>query len=186
MTFAKRPRDPGAGCQHRGMAEAVAVTANRARQRELYGAPLGDRVRRLTTRLGISQARLARVLGISPAMLSQLVSARRVKIGDPAVLARLRALDRCCAELVAPSDRRAVDALLTDVARMEWDWTGGRGVDWAGGRRADAPLTPAEALRKVAEPGRLAAAAAALGTAFPEVAELLRQAARADGPAPAA
>lgn len=168
------------------MAEAVAITANRARQRELYGAPLGDRVRRLTTRLGISQARLARVLGISPAMLSQLVSARRVKIGNPAVLARLRVLDRRCAELVTASDRRGVDALLTDVARMEWDWAGGRGVDWTGGRRAETPISPAEALRGVAEPGRLVAAAAALGTAFPEVAELLRQAARSDGPAPAA
>ena len=57
---------------------AEAVRANRVRQCELYGAPLGDRVRRLTARLGVSQARLARVLGISPAMLSQLVSGRRV------------------------------------------------------------------------------------------------------------
>ncbi len=160
--------------------------ANRARQRELYGAPLGDRVRRLTTRLGISQARLARVLGISPAMLSQLVSARRVKIGDPAVLARLRALDRRSAGSITPSDRQAVDGLLAEVARMEWNWTGGPAVDGRGGRGVEPPLTPAEALRRVAAPGRLAAAAAALGTAFPEVAELLRQAARADGPAPAA
>jgi hypothetical protein len=176
MTFAKSPRALDAGCQHRDMEEAVA--ANRARQRELYGAPLGDRVRRLTTGLGISQARLARVLGISPAMLSQLVSARRVKIGDPAVLARLRALDRWCASPVSVGDRRTVDKVLNDVARMEWDWTGGRS--------AAAPLTAAQVLRGVAEPGRLAAAAAALGGAFPEVAEVLRQAARADGPAPAA
>lgn len=72
------------------------LTVNRERQRQLYGAPLGDRVRRLTTGLGISQARLARTLGISPAMLSQLVSGRRVKIGDPAVLARLMMLDQRC------------------------------------------------------------------------------------------
>lgn len=155
-----------------------AVAANRARQRELYGAPLGDRVRRLTTRLDISQARLARVLGISPAMLSQLVSARRVKIGDPTVLARLRALDRRCATLLPVGDRAAVDALLTEVARMEWDWTGGRSPE--------PPVTAADVLRRVAEPGRLAAAAAVLGPTFPEVAEVLRQAARADGPAPAA
>ncbi|HEY0813906.1 MAG TPA: helix-turn-helix transcriptional regulator [Pseudonocardia sp.] len=158
------------------MVEAVA--ANRARQRELYGAPLGDRVRRLTTRLGISQARLAKTLGISPAMLSQLVSARRVKIGDPAVLARLRTLDRRCTTPFPVGDRREVDKLLNAVARMEWDWTGGRG--------AEPPLNAAQALRRVAEPGRLAAAAAALGGAFPEVAEVLRQASRADGPAPAA
>ena len=154
------------------------VRANRARQCELYGAPLGDRVRRLTTRLRISQARLARVLGISPAMLSQLVSARRVKIGDPAVLARLRALDTRSAALVPVGDRRAVDELLADIARMEWSW--------AGARPAESGRTAAEALRGAVEPGRLAAAAAALGSAFPEVAELLRQAARSDGPAPAA
>ena len=70
------------------------LARNRGRQRELYGAPLGDRVRRLTAGLGITQGRLAQTLGVSPAMLSQLASARRVKIGDPAVLARLQLLDR--------------------------------------------------------------------------------------------
>src|SRR6185437_3341216 len=67
-------------------AGGVRIALNRHRQRELYGCLLGDRVRRLTTVLGITQARLARALGLSPAMLSQLASARRVKIGDPAVL----------------------------------------------------------------------------------------------------
>jgi transcriptional regulator with XRE-family HTH domain len=150
---------------------AEADRANRARQRELYGAPLGDRVRTLTARLGVSQARLARVLGISPAMLSQLVSGRRVKIGDPAVLARLRALDRGRAAQVTARDPRAVEKLLADIARMQWHWTG------------PARPTAAEVLRGVAEPRRLAAAAAALRTTFPEVAEVLRQAARTDGAA---
>ena len=154
---------------------AEAVRANRARQCELYGAPLGDRVRRLTARLGVSQARLARVLGISPAMLSQLVSGRRVKIGDPAVLARLRALDRGRAAQVTSRDSRAVEKLLADITRMQWHW--------AGVRDAPRPLTAVEVLRGVAEPGRLAAAAAALRSTFPEVAEVLRQAARADGAA---
>ena len=150
---------------------AEAVRANRARQSELYGAPLGDRVRTLTARLGISQARLARVLGISPAMLSQLVSGRRVKIGDPAVLARLRALDRGRAAQVTARDPGAVEKLLADIARVRWRWTG------------PSPPTAAEILRGVAEPGRLAGAAAALHTTFPEVAEVLRQAARTDGAA---
>jgi len=73
------------------------LARNRGRQRELYGAPLGDRLRRLTAELGITQGRLAQTLGVSPAMLSQLASARRVKIGDPAVLARLQLLDHRCA-----------------------------------------------------------------------------------------
>jgi transcriptional regulator with XRE-family HTH domain len=157
---------------------ADGVRANRARQRELYGAPLGDRIRLLTARLGISQARLARVLGISPAMLSQLVSARRVKIGDPAVLARLRALDSGRAAHVTSRDPQAVEKLLGEIGRMRWHW--------ASARLGEAPLTAAEVLRGIAEPRRLAAAAAALRSAFPEVAEALRQAACADGPRPAA
>ena len=137
------------------------LAANRERQRELYGTALGDRVRALTAALGISQARLAGVLGISPAMLSQLVSARRVKIGDPAVLARLTLLDD---RTRAPADPQSVEALLAEVARTSWCWSGT-------GRAA-------EALRGIAAPDRLAAAAAALGPGFPELAEVFREAAR--------
>lgn len=136
------------------------LAANRERQRELYGTALGDRVRALTAALGISQARLAAVLGISPAMLSQLVSARRVKIGDPAVLARLTLLDERSRGL----PRSSVDALLVEVSQTSWCWSG---ADRA-----------AEALRGITGPERLAAAAAALGPGFPELAEVLRRAAR--------
>ena len=149
---------PGAG---RGI-----TARTRRRQRELYGAPLGDRVRWLTTSLGITQARLARTLGLSPAMLSQLASARRVKIGDPAVLARLQLLDRRCATTVPPG-RAAVEALLDEVARARPRWTD------------DPPPggAPADALRALAPPARLAAAAATLDGGFPELAAALRQAA---------
>jgi hypothetical protein len=153
---------------------------NRERQRELYGAPLGDRVRRLTGALGISQARLARTLGISPAMLSQLVSARRVKIGDPAVLARMLMLDNRCHGLCVPPDPRAVDALLGEIARARWQWNGPR-TAVRRARRAASDGTAAAALRGVSDPARLAAAAAALGPAFPELAEVLRQAASRPG-----
>lgn len=155
------------------------LAANRGRQRELYGAPLGDRVRRLTAALGISQARLARTLGISPAMLSQLVSARRVKIGDPAVLARMLMLDQRCHGLRARPESRAVDALLADVSRARWQWTGPRVPvpNIPAQRHRDGGGAAVDALRGVAEPARLAAAAAALGAAFPELAEVLRQAA---------
>jgi transcriptional regulator with XRE-family HTH domain len=153
------------------------TAVNRRRQRALYGAPLGDRVRRLTTTLGITQARLAHTLGLSPAMLSQLASARRVKIGDPAVLARLQLLDRRCGA-GPPATRDEVDALLDEVAGTRFRW-------------APAAGAPAEALRAVAPPARLAAAAATLAGGFPELAEVLRQAAaapagaRAAGPVPA-
>jgi len=157
------------------------LARNRGRQRELYGAPLGDRVRRLTAGLGITQGRLAQTLGVSPAMLSQLASARRVKIGDPAVLARLQLLDRRCAS-GPPRARAAVDALLAEVAAAQLHWTGDTaptGSDAVRPAPEQVPsprATPADALRAVAPPSRLAAAAAAL-SAFPELAEVLRQAA---------
>jgi transcriptional regulator with XRE-family HTH domain len=155
------------------------IARNRGRQRELYGAPLGDRLRGLTGALGITQGRLAQTLGLSPAMLSQLASARRVKIGDPAVLARLQLLDRRCAA-GPPRGRAAVDALLAEVAGAQLQWTGAA-VDTARrpatGPHSVARPTPADALRAVAPPARLAAAAAALAPAFPELAQVLRQAA---------
>jgi transcriptional regulator with XRE-family HTH domain len=167
-----------------GTSASVRIALNRHRQRELYGCPLGDRVRRLTGALGITQARLAHTLGVSPAMLSQLASARRVKIGDPAVLVRLQLLDQRCAA-APPRDRAAVEALLEEAGRARLQWTA------HASRRSAAP-TPAptaalaaapagEALRAVAPPARLAAAAAALAPAFPELAAVLRQAAAHPG-----
>jgi transcriptional regulator with XRE-family HTH domain len=65
---------------------------NQRQQVELYGEPLGEVVRRITATLGLTQGGLAQVIGLSAPMLSQLVSAQRVKIGNPAVVARLRAV----------------------------------------------------------------------------------------------
>ncbi len=185
-----------------GNRERIAV--NRDRQCALYGAPLGDRVRRLTAVLGITQARLARTLGLSPAMLSQLVSAHRVKIGDPSVLARLLLLDQRTRLLPEKPAVPEIDALLAEVAKANWRWArpeqppgsrgsvagperppGSRGsvagpteVPPHGANRSRPECrTPADALRGIAEPARLAAAAAALGPAFPELAEVLRLAA---------
>jgi len=117
-------------------------------------------------------------------MLSQLASARRVKIGDPAVLARLQMLDRRCAA-GPPRGRAAVDALLAEVAGAQLQWTGadspgaapGTARRPAIGPHSAARATPADALRAVAPPARLAAAAAALAPAFPELARVLFQAA---------
>jgi transcriptional regulator with XRE-family HTH domain len=138
---------------------------NLARQRELYGEPLGDRIRRLQAALGVSQARLAEGLGLSTAMLSQLVSARRVKIGDPAVLSRLTMLDRYVSRL-PPGEPVAAEELLLQL-RQTRPHLGLPG----------APHDPTEALRAVAAPAQLAAAASVLGPRFPALAELLRRAA---------
>ena len=61
-------------------------------QRELYGEPLGPLLRGIGRRLGLTQGRIATVLGISAPMLSQLMSAQRIKVGNPAAAARLQDL----------------------------------------------------------------------------------------------
>ncbi|MBW0114606.1 XRE family transcriptional regulator [Pseudonocardia abyssalis] len=177
------------------MSAAEEFADSRARQAELYGVPLGDRVRGLLAVLGVSQARLARTLGISPAMLSQLASGRRVKIGSPAVLARLQLLDHRCAAVEGPLAPRSVELLLADVARAQLRWSP---VPGPAEEAVPAPRPPvaaprcpgtapasagsaADALRRLAAPARLAAAAAALGPGFPELAEVLRQAAGRPG-----
>ena len=166
---------------------AAVIARNRAEQRRLYGAPLGERISRLTAVLGISQARLARTIGVSPGMLSQWATGRRIKIGDPAVLARLLLLDQRSRGFCEPPPPDRVEALLDDVSVARWQWAGTetRSATRSGSRSAgpggtpDRPGAPAAALRRVAAPARLAAAAAALGPRFPELAELLRQAAAA-------
>jgi len=74
------------------------VTRNRTLQTEWYGEPLGDRVRRLLDRLGLSQSGLAGVLGLSAPMLSQLMSGQRAKISNPVVLYRLLAVEELAAD----------------------------------------------------------------------------------------
>ncbi|GAA2905039.1 hypothetical protein GCM10010472_74100 [Pseudonocardia halophobica] len=193
------------------------LAENRERQRALYGTPLAERVHRMLRVLGITQGTLAATLGMSPAMLSQLVSAKRVKIGDPAVLARLLLLDgRCAAGPVAPED---VSALLDEVrtASPEWAALLARPVEASHGTsaapvgplsrrhpstsrgpipavhpgagprsgrpvlhpdpRRDPALLAVEALRRVAGPAQLVAAASTLAATFPELAALLRRAA---------
>jgi hypothetical protein len=84
-------------------------TARNVRQQiDLYGEPLGDVVRRIVAALGLTQGGLAQVVGLSAPMLSQLVSAQRVKIGNPAVVTRLRAVselaDLAVAGGIEPAD----------------------------------------------------------------------------------
>jgi transcriptional regulator with XRE-family HTH domain len=152
----------------RPVTEDAVLARNLDRQRELYGEPLGDRVRRLQAGLGVSQARLARSIGLSPAMLSQLVSGRRVKIGDPNVLGRMLLLERQVGRAGRVAGRAEPDraeALLTRVAATRPSLGMPSAAD------------PAEALRGVAPPAQLAAAANVLGPRFPAIAELLRRAA---------
>jgi hypothetical protein len=177
--------------------EQRAVARNVARQREWYGEPLGDRVRRLVIAFNVSQAQLAEVLGLSAPMLSQLMSGRRAKIGNPAVLARMVMLERrVLTPAVASGDPTAIRAALEEVrdsrptisrptvsgstvsgSTVSWS-TGGdsTGGDSTGGEKyGDEVLGPA--LRAVAAPAELAGAAELLQDRFPVLAALLRRAA---------
>jgi hypothetical protein len=183
--------------------EQRAVARNVARQREWYGEPLGDRVRRLVVAFNVSQAQLAEVLGLSAPMLSQLMSGRRAKIGNPAVLARMVLLERrVLTPAVASGDPTAIRAALEEVrdsrptvsrptvsgstvsgSTLSWS-TGGEST--AGESTAGAEISSVEnygdevlvpALRAVADPAELAAAAGLLQDRFPVLAAVLRRAA---------
>ncbi|HEX5567145.1 MAG TPA: DNA-binding protein [Streptomyces sp.] len=80
-------------------AQQEATAKARELQSQWYGEPLGTLFRRLIDDLGLNQARLATVLGLSAPMLSQLMSGQRAKIGNPAVVQRVQALQELAAEV---------------------------------------------------------------------------------------
>jgi hypothetical protein len=95
-----------------------------------------------------------------------LVCGRRVKIGDPGVLARLTLLDRHVRRLSAGQPVQAED-LLRQLRQTRPQLA----------QPGSTPQDVSEALRAVAGPTQLAAAASVLGPSFPALAELLRRAA---------
>jgi len=148
------------------------VARNVALQREWYGEPLGDRVRRLVVAFDVSQAHLAEVLGVSPPMLSQLMSGRRAKIGNPAVLARMVMLERrVLTPDVASGDPAAIRAALDQVR----DSRPTVGRDTLPVAEHGGEVLPV--LRELAGPAELAAAAQLLQEEFPLLAGLLLRAA---------
>ena len=144
-------------------------------QREWYGEPLGDRVRRLVVAFDVSQANLADVLGISAPMLSQVMSGRRAKIGNPAVLARLIMLERkVLTPGVAAGDPEALNRALEEVRESRPSVTADTlPVDDS----ADEHMAIGF-LRQFADAADLAAAAELLEPKFADLAGLLRQASR--------
>lgn len=156
------------------MEDQKVVQRNLAQQREWYGEPLGDRVRRLVVAFDVSQAHLAEVLGISPPMLSQLMSGRRAKIGNPAVLARMVMLERqVLTPDVAAGDPAAIKRALEEV-RLSRPTVSRGSIPVIENSPRDAILP---ALRRVANRDELVGAADLLGTRYPALATLLRRAA---------
>ncbi|WP_026405321.1 helix-turn-helix domain-containing protein [Actinomadura rifamycini] len=131
------------------------VVRNRALQVEWYGEPLGERVRRLLDRLGLSQSGLAGVLGLSAPMLSQLMSGQRAKISNPAVLHRLLAVEELAADPgFADLPAARVKDRLAEIRAESAPTTSGLRVP-AGARAsagASASASPAQAEPAQAEP----------------------------------
>lgn len=153
------------------MSDPTLVTRNREQQRELYGETLDDIVVRVSSTLGITQGRLAEALGLSPAMLSQLRGGQRVKIGNPAVLDRLRVLDEASA---ARPQGEQLDELLRSVRERTGFHTRTM-ADAAGTGDARHVVRAIQSLlRAVAPADELLAAAASIDADHPELAELLR------------
>lgn len=149
------------------------VQRNLELQREWYGEPLGDRVRRLVVAFDVSQANLADVLGISAPMLSQVMSGRRAKIGNPSVLARLIMLERkVLTPDVASGKKEALQRALEDV-RQSKPMVSRDTLPVDLGRN---DRTAAIALRRAIAAEELTEAAKLLDGRFPVLADLLRKA----------
>ena len=154
--------------------DAADIQRNREQQSQLYGAPLAVLCRRVHDVLGLNQARTAEVLGLSRPMMSQLISAQRVKIGNPAVLHRLQMLGDLCDEVdQGRIDPGAVPGRLGDIA--------GTAANLARTTQTTVLSDPAAAARVVQDLMRAAGsaeellhAAALLEIQHPRIAELLR------------
>ncbi|MFI1969957.1 DNA-binding protein [Streptomyces cinnamoneus] len=159
-------------------AQQEATARARELQRSWYGEPLGALFRRLIDDLGLNQARLASVLGLSAPMLSQLMSGQRAKIGNPAVVQRVQALQELSSQ-VADGTVSAAEA----AERME------EVKKSSGGSVLNSTQTTASSgaptvrrvvreiqslLRSVAGAGDIIEAADTLAPTHPELAEFLR------------
>lgn len=146
----------------------MGVEENIQQQRELYGEPLGDLVRRATAPLGLTQATTAKVLGLSPAMLSHLMTGQRVKIANPIALGRLHALIDLGAS-AGDLTTSQINERLDEIRELSSDLTtGARTVGAEGGAAVRGVL------RAVASGRELQEAADALRDLAPGLAEMLR------------
>lgn len=150
----------------------TASEANRSAQREAYGEGLDEVFHRLMSALGLNQAGLAKVIGLSSPMLSQLISAQRVKIGNPAVLHRIQALEEAAEEVRSgrlPEQEIAGRLESIKAATGQWTRTGS-------GTPGDEAIVDAlrGLLRAVASGQELRAATEVLDDTHPQLAEVLR------------
>ncbi|MBW1601797.1 DNA-binding protein [Streptomyces sp. JJ66] len=154
-----------------------------AKARELqsawYGEPLGTLFRRLIDDLGLNQARLATVLGLSAPMLSQLMSGQRAKIGNPAVVQRVQALQELAGE-VSGGHLSAADATrrMEEIRRSAGQSVLGGGIPaGASGQQTTVKRAVREIqslLRAICDAQDILHASQTLASDHPELAEFLR------------
>lgn len=153
----------------------MSVEDNREAQRRAYGEPLAEIFGRSREAFGLNQSALAGVLGISAPMLSQLNSAQRVKIGNPAVLQRVQSLDELVRQLGAEEvDPAVVPERLEEIKASTGGFT--RTTSMVPSEASDAAVVAGlrNLLRAVASGQQLRAAAEELQPSHPELAEVLR------------
>ncbi|WP_407551429.1 DNA-binding protein [Streptomyces sp. Pv4-95] len=160
-------------------AQQEATARARELQRSWYGEPLGALFRRLIDDLGLNQARLASVLGLSAPMLSQLMSGQRAKIGNPAVVQRVQALQELAGQV---SDGSASAAEATDRMEEIKKTAGGSVLNNTAQATSSTGATTVRRvvreiqslLRSVSDAGDIIDAANTLAPTHPELAEFLR------------
>ncbi|MFB7632479.1 helix-turn-helix domain-containing protein [Streptomyces sp. NPDC056149] len=160
-------------------AQQEATARARELQRSWYGEPLGALFRRLIDDLGLNQARLAAVLGLSAPMLSQLMSGQRAKIGNPAVVQRVQALQELAGQ-VADGSVSAAEA--TDRMEEIKKTAGGSVLNNTAQTTSSTGATTVRRvvreiqslLRSVSDAGEIIDAANSLAASHPELAEFLR------------
>lgn len=147
---------------------------NREAQRAAYGEALNETFDRIRQAFGLNQAGLAEILGLSAPMLSQLNSAQRVKIGNPAVLSRVHQLNDLVEELAAGQvAEQDVTAKLEEIKNSKGSL--GRTTKMMAERAPDAVVVAGirNLLRAVASGAELRSAAAQLQEQHPALAEVL-------------
>ncbi|MER5736194.1 MULTISPECIES: DNA-binding protein [unclassified Streptomyces] len=161
-------------------AQQEATARARELQRSWYGEPLGALFRRLIDDLGLNQARLAAVLGLSAPMLSQLMSGQRAKIGNPAVVQRVQALQELAVQVADGSVSAAeatdrMDEIKKSQGGSVLTGTNGQATSGSGAPTVRRVVREIQSLlRSVAAAGDIIDAADSLAPAHPELAEFLR------------
>jgi predicted transcriptional regulator len=156
-----------------------ATAKARELQRSWYGEPLGALFRRLIDDLGLNQARLAAVLGLSAPMLSQLMSGQRAKIGNPAVVQRVQALQELAGQVADGSVSAAEAAYRMEEIKTSSGGsvlsTSSQTTSTSGAPTVRRVVREIQSLlRSVASAGDILEAVRELAPAQPELAEFLR------------